>query len=208
MFFKKINYIINCTAISVLLVIVVHSTVLAGNQYGIEYDKATELISFNVKNVSLKKTLKNVASVSGVIVFFDPEIEKRITLELKNMKLDKGLKRLLKLNNYAMTYEKVTNIDGSQEMRLKKVSVFKNSQKDTVVLTGIKESRELVSHASTETSVKSVYDSHSISSTDRANLTKEERMELKQKRKRERKKRTKERKARAKERREKGSGQL
>jgi len=67
-----------------------------------------------------------------------------------------------------------------------------------------KVAEELVSDPSTETSVKSTYDSRRLSSNDRANFTKEERVALKQERVSKRKKRTKERIARAKKRREKG----
>jgi len=83
----------------------------------VTYDKATDRLSVGTDRVSLKGLLARISLLSGVEFLVDPEVEKPVSITLKDRSLEKGLKKIMQTLNlrYAMIYEKKTGLDQSAE---------------------------------------------------------------------------------------------
>jgi len=173
---------------------VICSDVYAENGYLVEYSEETGRISLDISNTSLKRVLQDISSRTGVTVFFDPETEKQVTLKVKDIELDKGLKRLIAPGSHAMVYERLINTQGQEEVRLKKISVFKEGDGETeelLVNKGYSNSEDRLSGRETERKSDSY-----VPPEERANLSKEERDAIKNRRRASRLERKAEKKAR------------
>jgi flagellar biosynthesis GTPase FlhF len=99
-----------------VLVAFVGPTAFAGEPEVI-YDKATDRLSVGADMVSLEGLLARIALLSGVEFLMDPEVEQPVSITLKAMSLEKGLKKIMQTLNlrYAMIYQKKEGQDQPAE---------------------------------------------------------------------------------------------
>jgi hypothetical protein len=93
--------------LGLVLVAFVAPTAFAGAPE-VAYDKATDRLSVGADMVSLKGLLARIALLSGVEFLADPEVEQPVSITLKDMPLEKGLKKIMQVLDlrYAMIYQK------------------------------------------------------------------------------------------------------
>jgi type II secretory pathway component GspD/PulD (secretin) len=75
----------------------------SGSTYRIGYDDGRLTIS--AKKANLKSILTNVADEADILVKFQHNLRRQITIKLKSVPLKKALRRLLRGVNYAFVYE-------------------------------------------------------------------------------------------------------
>jgi hypothetical protein len=72
----------------------------------VEYDREQDRLSMAVEGGSLKGVLQQVAKQSALEVLFDDAADSTLTLTLKEVPLEEGVKRILKGSNHALRYNK------------------------------------------------------------------------------------------------------
>ncbi|MFH1931738.1 MAG: hypothetical protein ABIN18_09150 [Pseudomonadota bacterium] len=75
----------------------------SSQQYRINYDKG--LLSLSAKKANLEMLLTDLSKKTGIPFRFPRNLKNQITIRLSNVPLRKGLRRLLKDQNYALIYK-------------------------------------------------------------------------------------------------------
>jgi hypothetical protein len=72
----------------------------------LRYDGVADSLSVKAEAVSQKKLLRSLALQSGLEVIYDEEADRPLTITLEEVKLEPGLKQLLRGTNYILRYGK------------------------------------------------------------------------------------------------------
>ena len=108
-----------------VITIAIGGTAIAVDQPHVVYNKATDSLSLKAQNASLKGLLARIGLLSGVEFLMDPNAERQISITIKDMPLEAGLKRIMKSNNldHAMVFQKTEESDGAAAPLLVSVKV-------------------------------------------------------------------------------------
>ncbi|GBE05497.1 hypothetical protein BMS3Abin10_01129 [bacterium BMS3Abin10] len=128
---------IRCIWMRVFLPALMLVAVFAGQAESAEapevfYDKATDRLSVKAEKVSLKGVLARIALLSGAEFLIDPAVEQPVSITLKDMPLEKGLKRIVKSLDlsYAMMYQKKEGQDEAAEPLLITMKIVPKGMKN------------------------------------------------------------------------------
>ena len=76
------------------LSLVLSTTAVRAADCDLQYDKDTEQLSLDCKNVSLSRLAKDLEAETGVKMEVSPEAERQITVSIKNATLERALERI------------------------------------------------------------------------------------------------------------------
>lgn len=110
------------------------------------------VLSVSLKEADLKEVLKEISRQSNVEITFNEPIKEKVTLEFANLPLERGLRRLLKNQNYFFTFTKKRKetVDKGAHYVLSRAVLLKKST------TGQKENDQLLTVTSEEIRVNEI----------------------------------------------------
>jgi len=102
----------------------------------INYDSVSDRLDIDVTDVSLKMLMTAIARDTGIEVLFDDAAERRLSVKLDAVALERGLKQILRGENYLLRYQQ-----GSDPAMLIGVMVLPSGEEET----GKERARRIVS---------------------------------------------------------------
>ena len=97
----------------------------AGADSALRMDVHNNQLTLSARNADLKSIMRRLAEETGIAVRYPRALDKKVTVELSDVALERGLRRILKGLNYATVYLRP---DDSERASISKVFIFKAYQ--------------------------------------------------------------------------------
>ncbi len=115
--------------ITFILIFLLPGSALSASALMVRFDK--DRIWIRAEQIPLQTILRRVAE-QGVKVRIDPQLNPRITVDLKDLEIQSGLSIILKSVNHVLIWETVPDASGS-ESRIAEVQVFEPGKKSRMI---------------------------------------------------------------------------
>lgn len=96
----------------------------------LQMDYEDKKLSLSTKDADLKNILLRLSREVGIGVWFPESLNKRLTVELSGVSLERALKAILKGVSYATIYSRSRK---TSKIRISEVHVFKESKRKTTI---------------------------------------------------------------------------
>ncbi len=128
----RIRYIWMRVFLPALMLAVFTGQAVSAEAPEVFYDKAADRLSVKADTTSLKGLLARIALLTGAEFLIDPAVEQTVSITLKDMPLEKGLKRIVKALDlsYAMMYQKKEGQDEAAEPLLVTMKIVPKGMKN------------------------------------------------------------------------------
>jgi len=105
---KKYVYFFFAIGLQICFVNIIYSEVGQSNSSSVENTLPSNTVTFDFKNTDIKDVLRAIAASKGINIVTEPDVKGKVTIHLKDVPLEVGLKTLLESNGF--TYKKENNI--------------------------------------------------------------------------------------------------